>query len=543
MLAVVSAIMLAVGAVGFRTDKEDRDTADAHLDRLSDRLDTYRELKTKLDSSVSYDDAAAELKKLSEEHQADASQHRTDLATYSATKGGLKMGTEQLNEAAKQIEEAKEQVLSGEAQLVEMENWFKMSEEQLYDIIDRAYTCANACRMDAEQVAIVRDSIVPDWERMPELPELPEPPEAPVPPSEEATEEERHDYEIAQLVYERELENYNAATAEYPGRLTVYDEEMKLWTAEALRPLTQVHVLHWVQSIATAAELINSTMNMIPESMMEMMGSAGGIGSELGGFDISQFLPEGLTTMELPENIDLDTVRNGLNMVQEIFYMAGYGLDQLAAGLTQVEPGLDTGRAALDMGKEQLQQGEDEINKGRDEMEKKAAEMVDEQKRLAEEKERLDAEAKELGVKLVSTDELKELNRKFTSTRLLLMAEDGIKQRVDEGADIAAAAESFIADSRTRNERSHRNAVIMRVLEVVGGVAGILGILGGFELVKGRAMLIAPVIVCLSCAAAGETLKAATTGEQMYDAIAVMLFAVIQLAIVLPKEKKPKIAE
>ena len=99
VLAVVSAIMLAVGAVGFSSDREDRDTAAAHLDRIEKRLNTFVELREKLDNSISYEDAAAELEKLMEEHRTDASQHKTDLATYSATKGGVKMGTEKLDEA------------------------------------------------------------------------------------------------------------------------------------------------------------------------------------------------------------------------------------------------------------------------------------------------------------------------------------------------------------------------------------------------------------------------------------------------------------
>ena len=59
-----------------------------------------------------------------------------------------------------------------------------------------------------------------------------------------------------------------------------------------------------------------------------------------------------------------------------------------------------------------------------------------------------------------------------------------------------------------------------------------------FEKNKSRFWLIAPVILCLGCAAAAELLCRMQGRGDSYSALGAAIFALIQLALVIPKKKK-----
>ena len=98
-----------------------RTLAGAQAQRYEERIETYRQADEKLAGSISYDDAYKVLKELLAEHDEEASQHRTDLAEYSAKKGGYKMAASLMDDAKQQLAEAKAQVEEGKKQLAEKE--------------------------------------------------------------------------------------------------------------------------------------------------------------------------------------------------------------------------------------------------------------------------------------------------------------------------------------------------------------------------------------------------------------------------------------
>ena len=80
----------------------------------------------------------------------------------------------------------------------------------------------------------------------------------------------------------------------------------------------------------------------------------------------------------------------------------------------------------------------------------------------------------------------------------------------------------------------------MRVPSSRCGPDGKLSVPAAFELVKSRFFLIAPVLLCMVCAAGTEALNMALGLGQQYAALFTAIFALVQLLIVLPKAKKPR---
>ena len=88
VLAILALLMLGSGVKGFGKADAEVSERTAFAEKYAQRIETYRQLDEELAHSISYEEAWEELEKLQEQHDSDASQHRTDVAMYSAEKGG-----------------------------------------------------------------------------------------------------------------------------------------------------------------------------------------------------------------------------------------------------------------------------------------------------------------------------------------------------------------------------------------------------------------------------------------------------------------------
>ena len=157
--------------------------------------------------------------------------------------------------------------------------------------------------------------------------------------------------------------------------------------------------------------------------------------------------------------------------------------------------------------------------------------------RLEEEKGKLDEEASELSKQLRDTDEIKELENKRTSMRILLTKPASVKAAVEAGGDVAESAGTYLTAYRSETQRLYTGRMIMCALAVFGALAGFAGMPAAFEKTKKRFCLIAPVAACLVCACAADGISMYLGLGQMYTVIAAAIFAAVQLAAALPKAK------
>ena len=144
VLCIFAVLLLFAAAAGVRSAVKDRAEAVHSYELLSSRADEYEALLDRLDEEGSADKAQQELDKLKAQYEKDKSAHQLALATYTATKGGLKQGKE-LMSAADEMMSATNIVSSIESAVSGIAN-------QLFDLEDvalNAYANYDAAAQEA----------------------------------------------------------------------------------------------------------------------------------------------------------------------------------------------------------------------------------------------------------------------------------------------------------------------------------------------------------------------------------------------------------
>jgi len=109
-LAVISLSMLVSGGLGIRAANKERRKDESELRDLQSRIDEYREISAALMDRVSYEELNKTLEEKQKKYDTDTAKHRADLSTYTATNGGLEMGTAALDQAESALETGKTQI-------------------------------------------------------------------------------------------------------------------------------------------------------------------------------------------------------------------------------------------------------------------------------------------------------------------------------------------------------------------------------------------------------------------------------------------------
>ena len=121
-LAVISLSMLVSGGLGIRAANKERRKDESELRDLQSRIDEYREISAALMDRVSYEELNKTLEEKQKKYDTDTAKHRADLSTYTATNGGLEMGTAALNQAESALETGKTQIVTLKKALRKMLN-------------------------------------------------------------------------------------------------------------------------------------------------------------------------------------------------------------------------------------------------------------------------------------------------------------------------------------------------------------------------------------------------------------------------------------
>ena len=131
-----------------------------------------------------------------------------------------------------------------------------------------------------------------------------------------------------------------------------------------------------------------------------------------------------------------------------------------------------------------------------------------------------------------------DLEKRETSVRLMLLERDGIRDLKDGGMELLPAAETYAGNLLAEISRVWTGRLWIAALLVLGGLAGFAGIPAAFEKTHSRLWLILPVLLSFALAAAAETLCRLQGRGDSYSALAVAVFAAVQLLLVIPKAKK-----
>ena len=565
VLTLLSVFMLINGALGFgKADGKLQESLE-YFQRIEDKLNEYEELDAKLENSISYDEAFEELERLQDEHDEEAAQHRTDLATHTATMGGYTMGVEMIMDGKAQLEAAKQELESGKKELANQETMlnqsiaaFEAGKPALEGAIAQVQQMASSLQEIAGNIPGMIAQLEPIISKKPvhpgEPPVEPVKPTEPVPPEqpgEGASEEElaqyekkleeykalKDQYDLDKAAYDQLKAQYDLDKEAYDEALEKYNNDYTAWRAEADSAIDKVN-----NELAAGAETVTRSemgINMAVESI-------GNTSSEL----VSGIETISLTVPSFETGAELETVKAGLEQYkQELLSAAGIP-STIRTNLAGMEQQLQAGQAALEAAKLQLTAGESTIKKTESQLQHQLellwydmGQLEDEAEELEENKEKLDIEADKLDKMLVSVDELKELENDRRAARIILMQENEIETMVNEGGDLDESTRAFLEQHRSEAEYDHRMLYMVNILAVIGGVFGVLCIVGSYELLRSRVLLIVPPLLCLLCAAGAYGLNLYQGLGQMYTALFAAIGALLHLAIVIPRNKPAKIEE
>ena len=539
VLAILSLIMLLNGAVGFgKADAALQESLEKYR-RIEEKTDTYEALSRQLKNSVSYEEALAELEALQEQHDDDAAQHRTDLATHTSTMGGYELGAKMIMEGKEQLAAAKAELAEGKALLAEKEQQFNQL-SAAFNTVEPLLTAAiNALSGSEEEynaaIALI-DALIAQIDvilaNRPQLPELPEEPTLPIAPPEDADEETKAAYEQAMAVYQQLLDAFEKAMEEYESAQAAYETALATWEQEyqAVQSSVLAGAGEVDSRIQAGSALMSAALSQLPAEVLDDLGG-------LGESDIS-----------MPDfsNMSLEEIRAALVQLRAYLVAEGNVKTALQKALASLQSQLAEGQQALDQAKAQVLLGEKALKKAEQELQHQLeliwynmGQLEDESAELEEDKLRLDQESEDLDRRLVTVDEKKEMERKHRSARIVLMQEEEIASAVNSGGDLVESARAYIQSGRDAAQHRHTLLYVINILALAGGLLGLLSIPGSFEKTRRRLLLVLPTVLCLACALAADGLNMYLGLGQMYTALAAALAAVLHLATVLPKNKTP----
>ena len=125
LLTLISLSALVSGFYGLHKAEKDKSREDNELYELRDTAEEYRTVLALLSDRESYDSLKESLEKLQEEQDSESAAHRQDLASYTATRGGVESGVEALQQAQEALDEGNALFQNAAAQFLAQEEAFK----------------------------------------------------------------------------------------------------------------------------------------------------------------------------------------------------------------------------------------------------------------------------------------------------------------------------------------------------------------------------------------------------------------------------------
>lgn len=292
VLAILCALLLYSGVKGFGEADRELGERRAYEGKFDGRIQNFVALDAELAGSISYDEARAELEKRLEQHERDASQHRTDTALHTAEKGGNIMGADIIWELMPELKGAKLELEAGKQQLAKKEAAFAKAKPGIEEMVSSGLAACSAEKASLASLAPALNSYLAEHP-MPSLPTAPTPPSEPAKPTapqapidptqlmwnepdeaafvtatepaapgEDASDEDKAAYEAAYALYEQELAQqqaayseaqaaYEAQRAEYEAKLPALQEEF----AKATEAYAAAYAAYKAKEEAYPAEL------------------------------------------------------------------------------------------------------------------------------------------------------------------------------------------------------------------------------------------------------------------------------------------------
>lgn len=600
VLAILGVISLANGVVGFRKNNAEHKERQAYAEKFADRIGNYEKLHQELENAADYEQMRAALNKVLEEHERAAAQHKTDTALYSATKGGLHMGEQMIESTRAQMNELREQLRDANSRKEFLEGllteliasnkdkmpWLDAQANLAAGYAVESFTQSAKLRLLADELRALMDAEPSPYDYNGPAIEPPSPPAAPEWPAldmggasleqmQSAWQNAMLEYQSAAAAYQQAGDLYARQMQQYYDELAAYEAERlnRVWDKpedvivdEAYRLQYQADHAAWEKECKnvkrqadfteTAAELrqLSAALVSLVRQANSMAASVAGLNADLfPGFEALAALAEstaaGLERISGEEaaemsNIEFlqtaDAAEETLSLISDAFCVIADNLFNPARLIAEVLEKLEITHTLIRYLDGMLKKADQQMDQALAELWYQLGEQDKEQLRLEAEKLGLDEEAQTLARQTVEADELKDLRNRHISARLLLTNVPEVKNGLESGLPLPESARAYLDTYGKHTAWLYSGKLLINALAVLGGVMALLEIPAAYELVRKRALLIAPALVCLVSAAGAEGLHLFLGEGQLYSALALAIFALIQLLIVLPKSGKPR---
>ena len=551
VLCVFCLVMALAGVLGLSSNDRDRQKNLDDLARLQGRLEDYRQLSETLRDGDSYDQVSAALDARQSQHDEDAARHRSELATYTATQGGIAMGVEALDEADILFAQGKAKYEQGRAAFDAAYALFQQAKETMA-LLWSYYQSAMDQLGAAEGYLASAQSF-----------------EAALSGGEELTRGAvvsaydnavaAVDQGIALLDTVRELSpQLDAIAAMTPQDITQMAGMMEAGvelpvSAEELTEIKTTYDEVW----ARVKELIAEIDRQNPQVEQAVVDATGMTFSELraqtqaqrdalAARDPSEPLPaEQQEALRFAYEENSAVIRAA--MIAAGSQMEGVAgtlaelralLESMQAQIDRMDAAMEKGKAAMDQAGEAIQKGGDELYWNRALIWYQMGQQEEKAEELRQEKEELEAEAKELESLDAEAKARKEQEQRLNSLRLMLLDREEIQDRVDQGMSLPDAGEAYARDYARETERVYQLRRLFNILMLAGAVFAFAALPTAFEALRSRVLFALPVLLCLGCALGVEGICRYLGRGDSYSALAAAGFALILLLVGLPRKKQ-----
>ena len=554
VLVILCLTMGFAGGFGLSRAEKDLRAVRGDLSRLEGRIADYEAAAAALSGTESYASRSETLDEKQEQHDKDSAAHRGELATYTTTQYGLKVGTEAIDQADLQYAQYAaqfDQAMGTYQTALDQVNGLLAQLWQVYYAAAGVITSANphlaaaqglAGRMDTgagltygelaglygEAVSIADEaygliatvqSLIPAFDAL-----------AAFDPS--------------------TLTSLTAGMGSVPGELAALGVDIGAGGMQTIDPnqftgALDTYKQYWAAVRPTLAALGDITpqldamaqqaTGMTVQEMRVRLQSAQEALYRMGDVPLEQW----------QNDIIFSTYYAYSGQIHQTLNDAYTRLSELNTYITEAYTALSSAQEQVNaMGglmaqvRQMMAEGAEALYNARAMIWWQMGQQKDKEEELRESKEKLDLQADELEQLGEAAEDQKTREQKLRSVRAILLSRDGIRELVDAGQEPDAAARSYAEQRAAAAEKEYDDRRLACLLMLAGAGLGLIGIPAAFEQLRSRFLLLAPVLLCLGCAAAAEWVLYTMGRGHSYSALAVVAFALLQLLVSAPKKKR-----
>lgn len=526
-LAVLCVIMIAFGALNLDDAAEERMNTLEAADNLDKKINTYVEAERLLaESAVDYEALSAKMTERQEQYNTDNSQHRADLATYTATKSGLAMGDNALQMGAELVQKGWNEYYKGIAA-------FEAQTAEYGDLLTLVEQYATP-----EMMELAKNLLDEAEKGMAEIkPRLDEA---------EAKIDELAEQGITQEVMDclaESLEKMNARKAELEPRkaeLDALDAENAALLSFVDSVVIEVYGDDSIPGLEKDAVIAERIMNETGRTADEIRDTAAANSTELCTVNTElAALDAAITAAQDSLNCMSESLCPAQAIMDEVQKLYDLALEKLGEAKDlydkvvmyfQAKDMMTAGKAALEASDIEIATAWYQLQLEKEKLEQTGTE-------LSEEKTRLENDYDEVEELSAAAREYEELLNRRDRARTALRLYPEIKSGIEDGGDIVECAERHSETMRASAEKDYKGHRLIYILCIAAGVLGLFTLPAAYERMRTYPWLILFPVLCFLCAAAADGVGMALGWGQTYAALCGAIVALLMISVSMPDRK------